>query len=101
MSNWVNKIDLSEHWAKANDNPELLIEICKIIVKELKSFSQIPESLLDDKEELTQRFEGIIEEHNIYFDDFNDCFKDLYDFCDISLDGMFAGKKIAWIKTWF
>lgn len=97
MAKWMNIIDLTRSWDKANEDVSFIPEVCKDIIKGLKNIKHIDEDLQYDVEELIEEFEFIQEDP--CYDNFNYNMEVLYDLADTSLDNTFGGKKVAWIKT--
>ena len=96
MPQWVRTLDIKDSWEKSNDEEIPVYELAKEIASKLKEFH-----IEDDYElqEIIEDFEGLSEDKNLTFDEFNYSMNNLYDWADTPLDSEWNGKKNCWIKT--
>ena len=102
MANWINRLDLSDVWDKANDYEISTQELAGVVATRLQKIHRgLDEDLLWLRDGLVDEFERIAEDEEVEQADFNYVMQDLYDWADTSLDGEWNGKKACWIKIYF
>jgi len=102
MANWINKLDLSDVWDKANDYEISVQELAGTIAKRLSNINKgLDEDLIWLRDNLVDEFERMAEDEEAEQVDFNYAMEDLYDWADTPLDSNWAGKKVCWIETYF
>jgi hypothetical protein len=95
MAHWINKLDISDAWAQADQHEDFRIVSREIVDKlEKLDFGEFN----DDRNEIVMGFQDLIDDKSSTVDDFDLIMDDLYNFGDISLDGKFGGKKLLWIN---
>ncbi len=100
MAQWQRIIDVSSSFALYKQGEGTVQEIAKEVVLKLKSLKEFGNEYIDQqKQDVIESFEFIAEDEESDEDEFNYAFEALYDWGDISLDGVFGGKKVCWIKT--
>ena len=114
MSNWQTILDLTDVWKnvrlKNSNGGELSIfQLSKITAERLEKL-HIPnswdETIREQRDELVDNFKQLSGRQNELSEDeacqlYNYHLNDLYDWGDISLDGLFGGKKVCWVATKF
>ena len=102
MANWINRLDLSDVWDKANDYEISIQELAGITAKRLSNINKgLNEDLLWLRDNLVDEFEAISEDEEAGQVDLNYVMQDLYDWADTPLDNNWAGKKACWIEIYF
>lgn len=98
MSQWMNKLDIKDIWAKLEDEELDVSEGGKQIAERFRALRpRIPITFYAQQlDDIAYAFEDIEEGDK---DGFNAAMSDLYDWGDTSLDGKFGGKKLCWIAT--
>jgi len=102
VANWINKLNLSYVWDKANDYEISVQELARITAERLSNINKwLDEDLIWLRDNLVDEFETIAEDEEAGLADFNYVMQDLYDWADTPLDSNWAGKKVCWIETYF
>ena len=102
MAQWMNVLDISQAWHKADKREICIQELAKIIAEELEKIDALDDYLNAEKNEIADCFTDLSEDEEAGDVDFNYIMSDLYDWADTPLDNkVFNGKKLCWVKTYF
>lgn len=99
MSDWQYVLDLTDVW----DNKKFSHQVLSAIIAERLVALKMPEDdeIFDQRYEIAAEFEMLTTDSILDIEDFNYVMDMLYDWGDESLDSIFGGKKVCWIKTIF
>ena len=94
MTNWLNKLDVSDLWKLYDDDEITMQECAKRLAIRVEALYNTCVSLttdLDNLEEIKERFEEISQDETATLEEFNYIMADLYDWGDL--------RHNCWINT--
>jgi hypothetical protein len=102
MANWKYTIDIADAWKEARANKMSVQTLSKILSKEIGKLLT-KKSLVDDTElqDIQIEFDGLSEDKESDWNDFNNVMGELYDWGDTLLvkKNFYNDIKQCWIKT--
>jgi hypothetical protein len=105
MADWQRTLRLNPEWDQCKAD-EITLQQCAasiaVKLRALAPFSDDPLHPLEwdsERDELTERFEGLAGDETATSDEFNSIMDDLYDWGDTRMEPRWNGKKVCWIDT--
>jgi len=100
MAKWINTLDVSDVWDKADEGEITVAELARVVHDRLTAIPAYSNADVEyERQTLIEEFESLADDEDSDFDAFNYSWDRLYDWGDTSLDTVFNGRKVCWLKV--
>ena len=95
MAQWRRKLKLKDVWNGIGDGKMTPQKLASVVANRLKKLKDFGDEDIDfEKQDIVDEFEGLSEDPEADFDDFDNVMYSLYNWADTPLDNEWPGKKV-------